>query len=195
MSQCETNRDDLTPEVMDQMDLALKGEKLLIDYSELVAGGKDDRYTAAKFLREHPERAALAQKLLALGFGNKPVARKVHCDPRVVRELRYRCVKEVNEQREMLREIIFPGVALSAERAMELLPAANNSKDAAITHGILRDSYMQLSGLPTAKIEVNHHFDVGAELRKLNEEAHEMIKKAKAHVVDPLTLEEGAASA
>lgn len=182
-------------EAMEQMDLALQGEKLYIDYSEEVAGGRDDRYTAARFIKEHPERAELAIRLIALSFGNKPVGKKVHCDPRVVRELRFRCVKEVNQQREMLRETIFPGVMLSAERAMELLPAANNSKDAAITHGILRDSYMQLSGLPTAKIEVNHHFDVGAELRKLNEEAREMIKQAKARVIDPVALEEGTATA
>jgi hypothetical protein len=178
--------------VEEQLDLALAGEKLYIDYSERPFGA-DDRYTGERMLRDHPERAQLAIKLIALGFKNEPIARKVHCDHRIVRELRYRCVREIEQQRELLREIVFPGVAMSADRAIELLPRVNNAKDAAITHGILRDSYMALAGLPTAHIEVNHRFDLGAELKKLNDEAREMMKQAKARLVEPIALENGEA--
>ena len=99
---------DETDEIMEQMDLALQGEKLYIDYTTDAAGAKDDRYTGVRFLREYPERGELVAKLAALGFSNRAIGRKVHCDPRIVRELRFRCVKEISQQREILRETVFP---------------------------------------------------------------------------------------
>jgi hypothetical protein len=165
----------------EQMALALVGEDIKpIDTTELRYN-----YTGERFLRDHPDRAALAIKLIALGFSNKAIEAKVHCEHRVVRELRYRCITEINEQKAELRKIIFPGVALSAEKALELLETCKNSKDAAITHGILRDSYMLLSGQPTSIVDMTARVDIAGQMRNLLAEAEEKMKMAIAHVVEP----------
>lgn len=162
------------------MALALVGEDILpIDESELRYN-----YTGERFLRDYPERAALAIKLIALGFSNKAIEKKVHCEHRVVRELRYRCITEINDQKAELRKIVFPGVALSAEKAVELLETVKNAKDAAITHGILRDSYMLLSGQPTSIVDMNTRVDIAGQIQNLLLEAEEKMRQAKATVIE-----------
>src|SRR5262249_25353944 len=48
-----------------------------------------------------------------------------------------------------------------------------------------------LDGSPTARLDLNHRFDVAEKLRELNEQALEMIKRAKARVVDEETGVDG----
>jgi hypothetical protein len=168
----------------DQMALALVGEEI----REFDRSGLAYNYTGERFLRDHPDRAALAIKLIALGFSNKAIEAKVHCEHRVVRELRYRCITEINEQKSELRKIIFPGVALSAEKALELLETTKSAKDAAITHGILRDSYMLLSGQPTAIVDMNTRVDIAGQITHLLQEAELKMKEAKASVIEDRPL-------
>jgi hypothetical protein len=193
----EDNRELVARETeeLEQMNLALEGEKLFIDYSE-----RPFQYTGERFLRDHPARAKIAIKLIALGFGNEPIAKKVHADHRTIRQLRYhpQVIGEVEKQKDELRAVIFPGMMLSAERAIELLPNVQNARDAAVTHGIFRDTFMQVSGIPTAKIEISGHVDIDAKIEHLIKTATEEMKAAKARLVgeasdtDALQIEEGA---
>lgn len=172
-------------EEMEQMDLALQGEKLYIDYSERLF-----QYTGERFIRDHPDRAKIAIKLIALGFKNEPIAKRVHSDHRTIRELRYRCINEVEKQKEELRAVVFPGVMMSADRTLELIPNIQNAKDAAITHGILRDTFVQLSGVPAAHIKLEASISIPEQIANLLAEATEKMKQAKARVIDPMELEE-----
>lgn len=181
--------DDLTPEVMDQMNLALGDLKVCVDYTE-----KPKCYTAERVRRDRPDQYEAAIRFLANGFSFKRIVNRLNMDIRTVRAIHDSQTFQIDKQREILRGEFYPVVRMTLDQYVSEIPNMKG-KDAAIGLGIVTDKYTQLSGLPTAKIEVNHHFDVGAELRKLNEEAREMIKNAKAHVVDPLTLGEGEASA
>ncbi len=169
----------------EQMNLALQGEELYVDYSD-----RPFQYTGERFIRDHPDRAKIAIKLIALGFKNEPIAKRVHADHRTIRELRYRCINEVEKQKEELRAVIFPGVMMSADRTMELIPNIQNAKDAAITHGILRDTFVQLSGVPTAHIKLEASISIPEQIANLLSEATEKMKQARARVIDPIELGE-----
>lgn len=164
---------------VEQMNLALEGEKLIVDYTEL-----EFAHTGERFLRDHPERAKIAIKLIALNFSTRAICNKVHASHHTIRELRYRCIREVEKQKEELRSVVFPGVMMSADRAIELLPSIKNAKDAAITHGILRDTFVQLSGLPTVKIQVEGSISIFEQINGLANDLRENMKQARARVVE-----------
>jgi hypothetical protein len=56
-----------------------------------------------------------------------------------------------------------------------------------IPMGIAKDIYLQIGGLPTAHIQVDHRIDCGAELAALLREAEERVKTIQAIVVEPET--------
>lgn len=174
-----------------QMQLVLEGEQLYIDRDELPF-----RYTGERFKSYHPERYQAAVKLLASGqFSHRGIARFVHSDYRTIREIAYTCIKDIEAQREVLREKFFVGMMVLGDKTIELADKAQKPSESAIPMGIMKDCYLQVGGLPTANIEVNHKFDFGAELARLHKEAEERIKQVLGRVVEPPQLDTGAAPA
>ena len=168
-----------------QMELALKDEKFIIDY-----GLPECNYTGERFVRDYPERTRIAIKLFALGFSNYAIGKQVHANPRTIQQVRYRSIEQIDQQKKEARAIVFPLMMMSADRAMEALPNAS-AKDAAIIHGISRDSFMHLSGQPTQRVEINHHIDLVAEVALLVKEAQEKVREIQARIIEePAQLED-----
>lgn len=168
----------------EQVQLALEGEEIFVDRSEL-----ECRYTGERFKAYYPDRYRVAIRLLAAGqFSPRTIARFVHADYRLIRELSLTCVKDIEVQRETLRQKFYVGMMVLADKTIELADRAQKPAEAAIPMGIMKDAYLQVGGLPTSHVEVNHKFDFGAELAKLHKEAEEKIKQVLGHVVEPPQL-------
>lgn len=168
----------------EQMWLELKGEQVYVDYSS----GKGN-YTGQRFA-QRPE-SKVAKRWLAAGHSFNKIADWLHVEPRTIEAFYYYQENDIAIIRQKMLHSLVPLFMDAAEKTHELVPHLKTADKGAIVTGIIGDKIMQLAGLPTAKIEINHHFDVGAELRKLNEEAREAFKKAKARVIEPLELEDG----
>jgi hypothetical protein len=163
-----------------QMQLTLEGEALSIDRDELPF-----RYTGERFKSYYPDRYAAAVKLLAANqFSFRSIAKFVHADYRTIREVALTSIKDIETQREMLREKFFVGMMVLGDKAIELADRAQKPAEAAIPMGIMKDAYLQIGGLPTAHVEVNHKFDFGAELTRLHKEAEERIKLVLGRTVE-----------
>jgi len=175
----------------EQVQLALEGESLAIDRTEPAF-----QYTGDRFKAYYPDRYAVAIKLIASNqFSDRTVARFVHADYRTIQQIRLSQIKDIEVQRETLKQKFYQGMMVLADRTLELVDAARKPTEAAIPMGIMKDAYLQVAGLPTASIEINHHFDIGAEMAKLHKEAEETIKAVRARVVEPAELTEGEATA
>jgi hypothetical protein len=169
------------PDEEAQMQLTLQGEQLYIDRDELPF-----RYTGERFKSYHPDRYKVAVKLLAAGqFSHRSIAKFVHADYRTIREIGFTCIKDIEVQREILREKFFVGMMVLGDKAIELADKAQKPAEAAIPMGIMKDAYLQVGGLPTATIDVNHKFDFAGELSRLHQEAEEKIKQVLGKVIEP----------
>jgi hypothetical protein len=175
---------------LEQVQLALEGESIYIDRTELVRN-----YTGDRFKAYYPDRYAVAVKLIAANqFSDRTIGRFVHADYRTIQQIRLSCIKDIEIQREMLKEKFFTGMMVLADKTIELVDSAKKPAEAAIPMGIMKDSWLQVAGLPTATIEVNHHFDIGKEIDRLHKEAEEVFKEVQGRVVEPPQLTEGEAA-
>jgi hypothetical protein len=173
---------ELPNEKLAQMILVLEGEEPAIDRSELPC-----RYTAERFKAYYPERYKTAVDLLATGrFSEAEIAKFVHADYRTIRQVAIRCVKDVEAAREMVQQQALGIMVALGERTMELIEKAQKPAESMIPMGIAKDIYLQMGGLPTARVEIDHKIDCGAELAELLRKAEE--KVAKAHVVESSQL-------
>ena len=84
---------------LEQMQLTLEGEELYVDRDELPC-----RYTAEKFKAYYPERYRCAVKLLAAGFSEGEIAKFVHADYRTIRQVAIRCIKDIDDAREIVQK-------------------------------------------------------------------------------------------
>jgi hypothetical protein len=174
---------------LEQMQLALEGEKLYVDRDELPC-----RYTAERFKAYYPDRYRAAVKLLAAGqFSEAEIAKFVHADYRVIRQVAVRCIDDVAEARTLIQKQSLGLMVAFGERAMELIERAQKPSEVMIPMGIAKDIYLQVGGLPTAHVEVNHHFDFAGELTRLHNELKEKVKQVQGQVVEPPQLETGEA--
>jgi hypothetical protein len=177
-----TNSDE-----QEQMQLTLEGEQLYIDRDELPF-----RYTGERFKRDYPERYKAAVDLLASGqFSHRSIAKFVHADYRTIYQVALTSIKEQEERRAVLSEKFFVQMMVLGDKTLELVDKCQKPSDSAIPMGIAKDCYLQVGGLPTAHVEVNHRFDFGAELARLHKEAEERIKQVLGHVIEPAQLENG----
>jgi hypothetical protein len=172
---------------LQQMSLLVDEKPLWIDRSKLPF-----QYTGERFKEQEPERYAVAVELIAANrFSDRSIAAFVHANPRTIKQVRLTQITDIQIQREILKQKFFVQTAVLGDQLLEVAHDCKDVSKLAIAQGIAKDGYLAVSGLPTARIEVNHTFDLGAELRKLNDEAREAIKQAKAHVVEPAALENG----
>jgi hypothetical protein len=167
-----------------QAQLELKGEQLAINYEE-----PRGRYTGERFA-QRPE-AKIATRWLAAGHSFQRIADWLHVDRRTIQAHYYRNIKEVDQQKKIMAQEIFPVAMMSLHKVEELIEGNKDLQKQSITTGVLYDKWMQLAGVPTMRVEVNHKIDIGAELEKLNEQAREAMKQARARVVEPLPIENG----
>lgn len=173
---------------MEQMQLALQGEQFLVDYSELPT-----RYTGEQLKARFPDRYKVAVKLIASGeFSDCGIAKFIHADQRAVTAIRLHQIKDIDEQRELLKQKYFVASYVLSDEAIALAHKAQKPAEAAIPAGIFGDKWLQLSGQPTTNIRVEHHFDFNAKFEELRKEAEETLKQVKkAQVIDPTALTEG----
>jgi hypothetical protein len=171
----------LESDKVEQMQLTLEGEELYVDRDELPC-----RYTAERFKAYYPDRYRCAVKLLAAGqFSEWEIARFVHADYRTIRQVAVRCIDDVEVAREMVKKQALGIMVACGERTMELIDRAQKPSEVMIPMGIAKDIYLQIGGLPTAHIQVDHRIDCGAELAALLREADERVKTIQATVIEP----------
>jgi hypothetical protein len=184
-------KDEKEAKEIEQMQLALQGESFLVDYSELPC-----RYTGDKLKAQYPDRYKVAVKFIAMGqYSDYAIGNFINADLRTIREIRLNQIKDIEEQRELMKQKAFVGYMLLTDKAIELADAAKKPAEAAIPAGIYGDKWLQMSGQPTANIQVDHHFDFNAALNELRKEAEETLKRVKkAQIIDPAALTEGEAA-
>jgi hypothetical protein len=142
--------------------------------------------TGERLFRDRPDVYKAVVKMLAEpGVSIRSICATLHVTDDTVRAVKERENISIAAQKKAVLSNITYGLRLASERVIELMPEAS-ARDALIGVGILGEKMQLLSGDATARLDVdlNHRFDVGEELRKLNEEAREMIKRAKARVID-----------
>jgi hypothetical protein len=142
---------------------------------------KKVEYTGEQFLAASPLRARKAIEMIALGYGDEEIARKLGATHHTIKALRFRCVEDIAKRKQELLQIVMPGAALSAEKAIELLKNETRARDAAVVHGIFTDSIGKLTGGVTQKIEVTGSIDIHA---KYDELVKKIEERAKARVID-----------
>jgi hypothetical protein len=132
-------------------------------------------YTGERFLRENPKRAAKAIEMIALGYPDIQIARKLGASHETIKVLRFRCVEDIARRKQELLQIVLPGSALAAEKAISLLKNEKQARNAAVVHGIFVDSIGKLTGGVTQKIEISGSVDIHARYdelaRKITEKA------------------------
>lgn len=176
---------------LEQMQLTLEGEQVYVDHSDPVF-----RYTGERFKAYYPDRYAAAIKLLAANqFSDRGIGRFVRADPRVIREIRLNQLTDIEEQRAILKQKFFVGTMMLQDKVMELLPNCNDIQKVSVSLGIHKDGYAAVSGMPTARIEIDHKIDCGAELAALLREAEEKVKAIDAEVIEQPQIENGEAAA
>jgi hypothetical protein len=170
----------LESDKLEQMQLTLEGEPLYVDRDELPC-----RYTAERFKAYYPDRYRAAVQLLAAGqFSEGEIAKFVHADYRTIRQVAVRCIDDVEVAREMIRKQSLGLIVAFGERAFELIERAQKPSEVMIPMGIAKDIYLQIGGLPTARIEIDHRIDCGAELAALLRAAEEKVKTIEATVIE-----------
>ena len=140
--------------------------------------------TGERLWRDRPDVYKAVVRLLAEpGVSVRTICRECHVSDHTIRSVASReGIAIATVKKEVLSNIAH-GMRLASERVIELMPEAS-AKDALIGVGILGDKMALLSGEPTARIEINEHFDIGAALHGLLDQAAEMMKQAKARVID-----------
>ena len=140
--------------------------------------------TGERLFRDRPDVYKAVVKLLAEpGVSVRTICRECHVSDHTIRSVASReGIAIATVKKEVLANITH-GLRLASERVIELMPEAS-ARDALIGVGILGEKMQLLDGMPTARVEVDHHFNIGEELRKLNEEAREAMKLAKARVIN-----------
>jgi len=189
MSDEEREKDEKLAAKMQQMQLALEGETLLIDYSELPT-----RYTGERLKARYPQRYKAAITLIALGEENcsdHEIGKFIHADQRVITALRLSQIKDIDEQRERMKQKCFVNAMLCQDKATELVDSCTKLNEVSISGGIWADKWMQLSGTPTANIRVEHKIDFEGLFANLRKQAEETMKAVQAQVIDPPALPEG----
>jgi len=171
----------------EQMQLELHGEKIYIDRSR-----PRGNYTGERFARDNPQAAKIALRWLAAGHSFQKIADWLHVERRTIQAFYYANMKDVETQKETMRNEIFPTFMMAVHRTQELLPDVKNAKDAAVTAGIFGDKMLQLSGLPTAHVQHDHHFDFHAAIEELRKAAEEKMKLVRGRVIEPEALSDGA---
>lgn len=175
-------------QALEQMALVLGDERPFIDRSE-----QTRHITAERFQHWYPKRYEAACKLLASEqFTDKDIGGFLCADWRTIREVRLTRISDVTKQRALLTPKLFAGTMMLQERVMELVPDCGDIQKVSVAMGIHKDAYLAVSGMPTIKIDVNHHVDVFGGLRELIQQAEE--KMAQAQVVEPITVEDASAN-
>ena len=134
--------------------------------------------TGERFEEFYPVAAEKAIQLLALGMSPQAVATKLKVDKRTIRAFQLSHIEKIEDQRKEALKIVFPGMVMTAERAIEEIPNCTGYQAAGM-HGILRETFMHLNNLPTLRAEVTHKIDFVAELQKLKEEAQKKVQEMK----------------
>jgi hypothetical protein len=102
---------------------------------------------------------------------------------------------DIEAHREMMKQKAFVAYMLLTDRGIELADKAQKPAEAFIPAGIMKDSWLQMAGVPSAVVRVDHHFDFTAKFEELRKEAEETLKAVKkAQVIEPPALTEGEAA-
>jgi hypothetical protein len=172
--------EEIVPAAEHQLQFALEIEQFKIDRDTLPF-----RYTGERFKRDHPAQYQKAIDLLALGqFSHWEIGKIVHADYRTIYQVSLTTVTEQRERAKAISEKAFVGLMVMSDRTIELAERAQKPTEAAVPAGIMKDIYLAVSGLPTATIDVNHHFDFAGELNRLHEELKEKVKQVQGRTIE-----------
>jgi hypothetical protein len=141
--------------------------------------------TGERLFRDDPDRYKALVKLIAEpGVSVRTICRDLNVSDHTVQSVAAREMIPIATLKKQVLFNITHGIRLASERVIELMPEAS-ARDALLGVGILGDKMQLLSGDVTARldIDVTRRLDCAAELNRLLEEAHEMVKRANAHVV------------
>jgi transposase-like protein len=145
--------------------------------------------TGERLFRDRPEVYKAVVKLLAEpGVSVRTICRECHVSDHTIRSVASReGIAIATVKKEVLSNIAH-GMRLASERVIELMPEAN-ARDALLGVGILGDKMALLGGEPTARLEINEHFDMARGIAELNEMLNKAeklyrLKLANAQVVD-----------
>jgi hypothetical protein len=173
---------------MEQMSLMVDGEKLYIPPDE-----GEFAYTGERFREYHPERYAVAVKLIAANqFSDRAIGRFVRANPRVIKQVRLNQVEDIEKQRALLKQKFFVQTAVLGDLVMENAPNCKDIGKLSIAMGISKDSYLAVAGLPTQhilveKVDVNRKIEQLKEIMAAAREEGRAIKKAT--VIEDAELE------
>lgn len=188
MTDEEREKEEKKAEMFEQMQLALPGETLLVDYSKLPF-----QYTGDRFKARRPNDHKLAIKLIAAGqFSDYWIGKFLNVEQRVISAMRLNEITDIEQQRALIKQKSFVLGMVLGDKALELAPHATKLGEVMVGMGIAKDTWGAMSGVPTATVRVDHHFDFTAKFEELRKEAEETLKAVKkAQVIDPPALTEG----
>ena len=110
-------------------------------------------FTGERLLARRPDAYRAVVRMAAEGLSISATARALGVSRNTVAAVREReGISIEQEKKELLRDVR-RAARLSVERAIELIPAINSAKDAAIVHAVMVDKAQLLSGEATARIE------------------------------------------
>jgi DNA-directed RNA polymerase specialized sigma24 family protein len=121
-----------------------------IGFEKLEAAGE---FTGERLLARRPEAYRAVVSMAAEGLSISATARALSVSRNTVTAVREReGISIEQEKKELLRDVR-RAARLSVERAIELVPAINSAKDAAIVAAVMVDKMQLLSGEATSRIE------------------------------------------
>ena len=110
-------------------------------------------FSGDRLFERRPEVYRAVVSMLAEGLGTTSIARACQVSPNTIYAVRDREGISIESERKELLRNLRKAAKLSVERALDLLPALKNAKDAAITAAVMIDKLQLLSGEATSRIE------------------------------------------
>ncbi len=157
-----------------QMDLILGGKKFFIDLS-----APKYNHTAERFLRDRKDIKDDVIKLLASKISHRTISDEFRISHHTLHALELVMMDDIQEERRIIAKRCYDVGGMGVEKVAELMPDCKDVKNAAIATGIMLTKATELSGQPTARIEIDHKIDFHAELTYLLKEAADKVRTIK----------------